>query len=268
MTASPTTYYLGAVAYYVDQNCRHDLGAGHITDERDYVSNLTKGMRDQWRTVGLPSFLHAQTLGQSREIDFGCDAMIVLRLKDRAKICLFEAKWPRLSRPNHPWDKIQKTRSHFSDQIARQVPWSHRAAIWELVIHEQAQRCQPGSFDHRGATCIWHREAHAYDAEYRGGKRPWTHADLFGLVGYSISRPKNLKAMLERAARCGEGDFLPIEGGKVSLHSTDGHAAVEVPAGLAGMERLTDFCVVAGIRHFLVLALEPTERPAVDRLER
>jgi hypothetical protein len=42
---------VAASAYKVDGNCRLELNTGVISDERDYVSNLTKGIRDYSYTL-------------------------------------------------------------------------------------------------------------------------------------------------------------------------------------------------------------------------
>ncbi len=119
---NPNIKLVAASAYKVDWNCRFELNTGVIADERDYVSNLTKGIRDYWQFSGLPHFLHSQTLPRPQESKFGCDAMIVIRFDNEAKVCLFEAKWPRLSVASHSWDSIQRSTniSHFSDKLQRQ----------------------------------------------------------------------------------------------------------------------------------------------------
>lgn len=100
---NPNIHLISSIAYAEDHKCRIDLFKGVVVSERDYVSSLTKGIRDFWNYRKLPCFSYSQTLRPHHEGRFGCDAMIVLKHNDAARICLFEAKWIR-----GRWDYFQK----------------------------------------------------------------------------------------------------------------------------------------------------------------
>lgn len=244
----------------MDGDCRLNLNNGVIADERDYVSNLTKGIRDHWNFNGLPNFLHSQTLPRSQESTFGCDAMIVIRHNGEAKVCLFEAKWPRLSLNSYNWDSIQKKSniSHFSDQLLRQRQWSQEAAIWELFIHEHAYGEQPRGFETWASTCVWHFEALPFDTTYRNAKEIWTHDDLTDLVTDHVrTKPKTLQTVIEQACRCSRGQYQPISrNGYVDLTTEDEDETIRVPASLESMGRDAEiFCDENGLLELLFLSV-------------
>jgi len=59
---NPNIHFIAAMAYAEDSRCRLDLYNSVVVGERDYVSNLTKGIRDFWHHRGLPCFAYSQTL--------------------------------------------------------------------------------------------------------------------------------------------------------------------------------------------------------------
>lgn len=253
---NPNIKLVAASAYKVDGNCRLELNTHVISDERDYVSNLTKGIRDYWDFSGLPHFLHSQTLLRAQETRFGCDAVIIIRYGNKAKVCLFEAKWPRLSDGSRDWDYIQKKPmiSHFSDQLQRQQRWSREAAIWELFIHEHAYGDQPNGYEAWASTCVWHDEAFPFDNTYRRVEDIWTDTDLTSMVtGFVRSRSKNLQAVLDQACRCQRGRYIPInQNGHVNLTADNDEETVLIPASLETLSSNAEtFCVENGIRELL-----------------
>jgi hypothetical protein len=254
---NPNIYYAGAVAYAVDNDARIELNKGIIVSERDYVSNLTSGIRNYWDHHGLPCFCHSQTLPSNQEQKFGCDAIIIIRRGNEAKVCLFEAKWPRLTDRSRTWDRVNSGVSHFSSQLERQSDWTGEAAIWELFMLEHRIDNEPDYFDPWAATCIWHHEAYPFDNTYRDQSTSWNDDDLSDLAERARSRPKNIKAMVERAARCNEGEYLPIESRNVRITSDNDEDSIEVPAGLNGMEEEVEaFCLETGISNFLAIEIK------------
>ena len=258
MKTHPHTHLVAATAYVVDRSVRADLSDNKVANEPDYVSNLTAGIRKFWDFHQLPNFSHSQTLAQSQENVFGCDAIVVLRLENRAKICLFEAKWPRLSTPRATWDSIQKssTVSHFTDQLRRQSKWVEQAAIWELFIHEWPPGERRRGFDEWGSTCFWHETTYLFDRANRDPSQVWKDSDLIELADFVRGGDRNLMRMLLRAAQCQQGDYLPIQNGHVTLSSNDAAESVEVPASLAvGDDAMIAFREEFNFEHFLYLSL-------------
>ena len=262
----PGTYLVSAVAYDVDASVRTDLVKSFIKDEPDYVSNLTVGIRDYWRNRGLAAYCHSQLLSGSHEGTFGCDVIIVVRHNNKAKVCLFEAKFPRLSTSGYRWDSMQTSAniSHFTHQLRRQARWSHVAAIWELFIVEHAVGSQPQHFDQYASTCVLHEEAYRWDSTYRKAADKWTQDDVKQLVANVRQQPKNIRTMLERACRCSEGRYLEVSNGAVALISEDQDPAeVAVPAEVENLpEVVPAFCEENGIEHFLFVRLDESEGEA------
>jgi hypothetical protein len=200
----PIISLVAAVAHIVDCQVRSELALGHIVDEVDYVSNLTKGIRDYWRSHGFPSYAYSRRLAQAKEKRFGCDAIIVIRIGDHAKICIFEAKWPRLSKGNYQWDSIQPSSgiSHFSDQLRRQQRWAAQAAIWELIILEHKPGSIVKNYDQWASTCVLHRDAYPFDCTYRDVSQLWTVDDLDRLMAFAHTRERNIGSILQQACEC------------------------------------------------------------------
>jgi hypothetical protein len=259
---NPNIHLIASMAYAEDRSCRLDLSKGVVVNERDYVSNLTRGIRDFWRYRGLPSFAHSQTLSPHYEGKFGCDAMIVVRHKDAARVCLFEAKWIRFDKP---WDSFQKKSgiSHFSDQLQRQSQWTEHTAIWELFIVGQKPRKQPPHFDPWASTCIWHKDTYEFDKTWRSSASLWKDSELEKLVRSISGKQKNLMAMLQGACQSKKGNYMPILNGKVRLTSSDGtDRTISIPAALQildNLDILSGFCEENGIANFLFLEIDDDE---------
>ena len=101
---------VGDFFYQIDKKCREDLSRGLLISERDYVSRFTTfSMYPYGPFYRAPIFWLTKTLPQPSEIKFGCDAVIVFKKRNVAKVGMFEAKWPRMKNPNKtPWDNIKK----------------------------------------------------------------------------------------------------------------------------------------------------------------
>jgi len=114
---------------------------------------------------------------------------------------------------------------------------------------------EPDYFDSWASTCIWHHEAYPFDNTYRDQSTSWNDDDLSDLAEGARSRPKNIKAMVERAAKCNQGEYLPIENRSIRITSDD--ESVEVPADLDGMEEEVEaFCLETGISNFLAIEIK------------
>lgn len=249
------------MAYAEDHRCRLDLGKGVVVSERDYVSNLTKGIRDFWNYRKLPCFVHSQTLSTQHEGRFGCDAMIVVKHNNAVRICLFEAKWIRCDKS---WDSFQGKSgiSHFSDQLQRQSKWRKQAAIWEFFILGQKLGDEPPYFDSWASTCIWHKDTYQFDKTYRSSTSLWKNSELEELVRSSPGRQKNLRSMLQFVCQSRNGTHIPISNGRVTVTSIDGtDEKVSIPATLQTLhDDLVDgFFEENGIANFLFLQIDDGE---------
>ncbi|MFN6570705.1 hypothetical protein [Dendronalium sp. ChiSLP03b] len=166
--------------YILDQYVRQDICDGYIVSEPDYISTLISYIRLFLRSNQLVKNMYtfqsldSKTLAKSSEQIFGCDALILIRAGNRAKICMFEAKFPRL-KSNGSWDSYQKSsnKSHFHDQLTRQHEWSSSATIWELFINDYIPGYSLKGFDKYGSTCIWHQDAYKYSKDDIDNKPPF-----------------------------------------------------------------------------------------------
>jgi hypothetical protein len=261
----PNVYHIASAAYVVDKQCRLELSTNQITDEPDYVSNLTRGIRRYWDHHGLPCLAHSQTLPNNQETTFGCDAIIIIRRGDYAKICLFEAKYPRFG-TGYQWDSTQSSSqiSHFSDQLSRQHKWSHSAAIWEFFIHDSDYGDEPDGFQSWASSCKWHKPTYSYDWAVRHGRRDelWDNDDLDDLVNDYSSPSRDIRFMIRQACQCRVGTYLAIEEEHVTIKSRDEEDAeeIDIPATLEALDtELEDFCRENGITNLLYVRIDKSE---------
>lgn len=144
---------------FCDMQCRDELINGVLVSERDYVSLLCGRIRVS--AANLKLACHTQTLKGTLEQRLGADGIVIFRSGQDYKVGIFEAKWPKIAKPNHKWDKLDSSSiSHFTSQLQRQHYWCENIAIWELFINETNFGI-PSPLDYYGSSCIWH--SHAYD---------------------------------------------------------------------------------------------------------
>lgn len=255
---------VASMVYNADRNVRDELSKEFITSEDDYVSNLTSQIRNEWNRYNLPCYVHSQRLNRQQENLFGCDAVILFKIEDKAKLCLFEAKYPRIkSSNNYRWDSLQISSgiSHFSDQLSRQSKWSHLAAIWELFILEESPGNRFKSFDLWGSTCIWHSRALEFDHIEKDPNDLWENCHLENLLGRAklrtTLRQTNLFEILISVLTCKSGVQIPIQNNLIRISSSDRDAEISVPASLESMrEDVEEFCEEYGVKHFWYLELD------------
>ena len=253
----PLNQLVAAVAYQADCQTRTDLSTGAVLGERDYVSRLVTRVADKWARLGGVALAYTRVLTTSEEKRYGSDALILLRWQSMAKLCFFEAKWPRLDTPSYAWDTADKKSglSHFSTQIADQKKWSHEVAIWEQFLHEQPAESQPGGFDQYGSTCITHDAAATYDKRHKGGK-VWTQNDLTSLRVESATRRRNIGDMLRAVCACRMGLPLPIAHGSIVIRSARTQHSVTVPVGLGDLsDGGADIVGSLGVSHLLAMEI-------------
>jgi len=185
------TAHIAQIAFEADKLIRFELAQGWIAGENDYTSNLTAQIRRQINASNHPNLI-ATSLVLPRRIETRCgaDACIILANQHEFKVCLFEAKLPRLRAPRgHHWDYLQGNprTSHFDSQLDRQSLWN-TFAIWEMFYSEYAFCTQPNSNIDFTSTCVWHHAAMSL-RKARPNIARWSNhelADMLTTYGESI----------------------------------------------------------------------------------
>lgn len=252
--------------YDIDSKVRHELVQNYISDEDDYVSTLMSKIRDLFKKYKNLKACISKKFPSSQEQKFGCDAMIVFRINDIAKICAFEAKYPRFKiHPNYAWDSPQKKtkKSHFSDQIKRQSTWKNNLYIWEFFILDYAFRQQGKVFDDFGSTCIWHQPTFNYDRRNINQTTLWKQQDLINLVTTPSRKLKSKNSLniyeilLQILLDKNVNKQRKVENGSVTVRSNSGEEEeISIPASLENIEEQSNrFLEESGITNFLFIQL-------------
>ena len=201
-------------AYWADRTIRAELAEGLIASENDYTSNLTSMLRRQINARSIPN-LHASSyvLRPSLERAVGADACIVLSNGVTFKLCIFEAKWPRLSTHRNCWDSLQKStgKSHFDEQLARQARFNRRIATWEMFYSESPFGLQPPFMPSHVSSCVWHDDAMAASIARANRSKPWTDLELTDLLTASS---RQIDDVLREVCDCSRGS--PFQGSNYS----------------------------------------------------
>lgn len=258
---SPKMHLLSSIIYFIDSEIRKDLNRGHITDENDYTSNLCSRIRN----IGLNNFFKIQSFkcNKSQESRFGCDGIILFKLKDFIKVGLFEAKWPRVSRI-YQWDKLNSKESHFHSQLNRQRKWSNTAAIWEMFYNELPVGDKYWNFDRYGSSCVWHELALIYDSNFIKSNQIWKNEDIIELFWtrpfsfFNRHYGNNLRYIILDMLSCKKGkpisldnetNYFYLEGEedkiKIPLPKTDGYE-----------DRIKEFLNSMGLTNYLYFDIE------------
>ncbi len=153
------------IAYRVsvcDYKCRLELQRGAIVDEPDYVSCLSKTIRDDVKHIKMK--VHAQTLSGGQEQNNGADGIIIFQIKNEIKVGIYEAKWPRFKQTDYPWDYLHPTRltSHFSEQINKKHIWQDTIATWEMFFNEEEYGKDSPPYEFFGSSCVWNNDAYNF----------------------------------------------------------------------------------------------------------
>ncbi|AFZ26613.1 hypothetical protein Cylst_4535 [Cylindrospermum stagnale PCC 7417] len=267
--------------YGLDQYIRQDICDGCIVNERDYVSTLMSYTRLLLRNSLLArNFIHCQSqiLSDDLEKEFGCDAIILFRAGDAAKISMFEAKYPRLQKSSYTWDYEQKNQSHFHDQLTRQSHWSASAAIWELFINDYVPGHSLKGFDKYGSTCVWHQDAYQYSEKNikpycnPKNKKPhlWDNNNLKECVEQLPYNPLNLEDILNSILSGKQGKTISVIEDSITIESSKGKT-IKIPASVNMIrENKNSFFEETGIKHFLFIEISNIEfkiNPDVDIYE-
>jgi hypothetical protein len=195
-------------ATWADRLCRADLIHGAIATENDYTSNLTAAFRREIVARHIPGLTAtAHLLTTSLERKFGTDACFVLMNDTEFKICLFEAKWPRLQTRTNCWDSLLKSgQSRFHSQLLRQNPFAQQFAIWEMFYCEFPYFTQPGFMPDEVSACVWHDPAHAVTQARPSKTVPWTDTELTGLLSSNLIE---IGDAIRAACECSIGLAIP-----------------------------------------------------------
>ncbi|MEH1925390.1 hypothetical protein [Nostoc sp.] len=267
----PNFYPYSSIAkgiYILDQHLRKDIHDCCIVDERDYVSTLMSYVRLFLRNSQLVKRLfsfQSQILNSNLEKKIGCDALILFRAKNAVKVCMFEAKYPRLRKgTNYSWDykTSSSNKAHFHDQLTRQNKWSSEVAIWELFINDYVPGFSLKGFDKYGSTCIWHQDAYKYTEEKADAMSypkdfVWNNKNLQECIEQLPYNPLNLEDVLISILIGKVGKVIPVTGnGLVTIKSSE-EERIDIPVG-SNINR-NDFMRLwetTGINNFLLVELE------------
>ncbi|MGE4450471.1 hypothetical protein [Castellaniella sp.] len=251
---------VASISYAADRMTRHDLAAGHIVSERDYMSALSTRIRDAWLPVGS-AYVYSKTLSGSVEQALGCDTLIIIHDDDGAKLCLIEAKWPRVAtKPNYRWDKLQKLKgtskpiSHFSDQLTRQRQVLPDVFVAEMFLLESPPGTKSSLLDEYGATLVPHKSASNFDATRRQKNVPWSNQDFWELICFSRKKTMNLHSLMYGLASCSIGQPIPILKNEVAIAVNDTENLISIPTSIDRLRQMgPEICNRLGLSTLLVL---------------
>lgn len=253
---------ISTICYQADRETRKDLSAGTVISEPDYMSTLSSRIRDAWTTIGA-AYAYSRTLPGDIEQAFGCDTLVILHDDKGAKVCLIEAKWPRVAtKPSHKWDQLQKQKgkktkvSHFSSQIARQQLLLPDAVVVEMFLIESPPGTTSFVLDEFGATLVLQKEARSFDSSRRIATLPWSNIDFWELMGYAGNKKLNLEQLVYGLACCDIGKPLPIVNGEITIASSGDKGKIKIPTSLENLDRLIpELCMRLGISNFVSLGV-------------
>lgn len=199
---------LADLALISDKEIRSDMALGMIYSEDDYTSNFTGALRRNINChskTGIKATSHI--LPTQIEQSAGCDATIIIQSNGYAKVLLFEAKWPRMSKKGYRWDYKQTSTglSHYSDQIDRQAQQPSIFAIFEMFYCEYDFYKQPSYMKDVASTCVWHHDALNFKNSRSHPDNIWSQADLKGMLktgNYTIAE------IISDVCSCKEGQAI------------------------------------------------------------
>jgi hypothetical protein len=190
--------------FWADRMVKADLIEGLISSENDYTSNLTCTIRRQINARACSRLKATSHVLKPRdERQTGCDACIILGNGRQFKVCLFEAKWPRLkAQNNYSWDYVSEGESHFSEQIKKQSHLPQGFVVWEMFYCEYPVGQQPAWMPRTTSACVFHRDAYA-EMKVRNNSTRWTNQELAGLL---TGRVMQIDQIVKAVCLCQEGD--------------------------------------------------------------
>ncbi|MBD2247500.1 hypothetical protein [Nostoc sp. FACHB-888] len=272
ISIQPNFYPYSSIAkgvYILDQHLRKDIYDCCILDERDYVSTLMSYirlfLRNSQLVKGLFSF-QSQILNSNLEKTIGCDALILFRAKNAVKVCMFEAKYPRLYKENnYSWDYVTSSnKAHFHDQLIRQNKWSSEVGIWELFINDHVPGFPLKGFDKYGSTCIWHQDAYQYTKEkaesiyhHKPKYLVWNNKKLQECIEQLPYNPLNIEDVLISILIGKMGKAIPVIGNSLVTIKSSEEESINIPVGSKiNRDDFMSLWETTGINNFLVVELE------------
>jgi hypothetical protein len=169
----------------IDKECTKYLKSDIIINENSFTAVLTIKI---YETISSKS-CYATVLPRNAEEKFGCDAIIIIKIKDELYAGFWEAKLPRL---NHDWNKKEKTGYHFEKQLRLQK--NYNLCSWEVFYNNGSMNFSetPDS-----SLCIWRKDIESFQKKH--GFKKWDNRWLL----QASSLGKNFEKILdEMANRC------------------------------------------------------------------
>lgn len=251
---------IASIAYAADRATRQDLSSGHVVSERDYMSTLSTRIRDAWLPLGR-AYAYSKTLPGNVEQALGCDTLVMIHDDDGAKLCLIEAKWPRVAtKPAYRWDKLQKIKgasksvSHFSDQLTRQTQVLPDAFVAEMFLLESPPGTKSSLLDEYGATLVPHSKAKDFDGTHRQAHVPWSNQDFWELIGLSRRKTLNLHELMYGLASCSIGQPIPIVNNTVTVAPNGTSIPIQIPTSIDHLSQMgPEICERLGLSTLLIL---------------
>lgn len=138
----------------------------------------------------------------------GADAAIVVSKGRQSKVAVLEAKWPRFSQPDYPWDYTQPSgASHFSSQLGRQARYNESIAVFGMFYNEFPFGQEPAYLDPELSSCVWHENLEAFRANREYLTMPWTQKELIEVLA---NNRLDIGQVMTVFGECGKGKPIPI----------------------------------------------------------
>lgn len=245
---------IAVICSHLDYECRREMSAGTIVDERDYVSNLTSKIRNAFKNQRFID-CYAQTLPSDKERKFGVDGIMVFKIGNEFKVGIFEAKRPKVKVEDYPWDYLSKRKiSHLSEQIDKQRIWKDELAVWEMFFNEADYGFESPPYDYFGSSCVWHENAYSYMNSEALIFTPWTTEKLKKLLKNS---GVNFYSIIYDIMSCRAGKIIrsanPNSLSVFSSINPDTFLEIPIPTNfnIDSDERVSEFLLETGIESYL-----------------
>lgn len=246
--------YIAFMISAIDVKCREELRNRLIVEESDYVSTLCTRIRD-WANINSINCV-AKTLEDSLERKFGTDSIIIFRIKDEVKIGMFEAKYPRTTQRNYPWDYLDAGLSHFSDQIERQLKIDTRIAVWEMFFNEADNGYQSPPYEVYGSSCAWHKDSYAFVKGNGLLTRIWKTDDLKNLL---MAHSRSIYDIIYDIISCKAGKKIKINTTTNSIPiSSKTKETIDIPLPPSEnlvSDKLDSFLKKNGVQNYIYMDL-------------
>ena len=250
---------IAIICSLIDFKCRKELSNGTIIDERDYVSNLTSRIREEFKNQPFIR-CHAQTLPSNKEKKFGVDGIMIFKIGNEFKAGIFEAKRPQVKVKDCKWDKLSTRKiSHLSEQIVKQRVWKDELAVWEMFFNEADHGFESPPYDYFGSSCVWHENAYSFMYSEDLIFNRWTTEKLKKLLKYN---GVNFYSIIYDIISCRAGKVYKVGRREnyltvVNDNNPDTFLEIPVPTDINSEndERIPEFLAETGIESYLFIDL-------------